>query len=160
MKTNTASEDTWDDYFMKMVTLVASKSKDRSMKCATIIVGEGNTILTTGYNGFPRGVDDDNEEYHKRPAKYAWTEHGERNAIYNAARHGIKLLGSRAYISVHPCVDCARALVQAGIIEVIIPTKENDPFFKMGRWDYWKESFKKATEVLKAGHVMVTEYGI
>lgn len=154
------SENGWDDYFMKMVTLVASKSKDRSMKCATVIVGEGNTVLTTGYNGFPRGVDDDNEEYHKRPAKYAWTEHGERNAIYNAARNGVKLLESRAYITGYPCVDCARALVQSGVVEIIIPTKENDPFFKMGRWDDWEESFNNAKEIFKAGHIMVTEYGV
>jgi len=157
-KVDMRSWDTWDTYFMDMVTLVASKSKDRSMKCGTVVVGEGNTILTTGYNGFPRGVDDDNEEYHKRPAKYAWTEHGERNAIYNAARNGIKLLDSRAYITGYPCVDCARAIVQAGITEIIIPTKKNDPFFKMGRWDDWAESFKQAEELLKAGKVMVTTH--
>lgn len=145
---------------MDMATLVASKSKDQSMQCGTVIIGEGNTILTTGYNGFPRGVDDNNEEYHKRPQKYDWTEHGERNAIYNAARNGVKLLGSRAYITGFPCVECARALVQAGIEEIIVPTKETDPFFKMGRWNDWEESFDKAKKILKAGRVVVTRYAV
>lgn len=152
------SEQTWDEYFMEITTVVASKSKDRSMKCGTTIIGEGHTILSTGCNGFPRGVDDNNEEYHKRPEKYFWTEHGERNAIYNAARNGIKLLGSHAYITGFPCVDCARAIVQAGIIEIIVPTKEYDPFFKAGRWSDWEKSFDKAKELLRAGGVTVTEY--
>ena len=150
----------WTEYFMEMATLVASKSKDQSMKCGTVIIGEGHTILTTGYNGFPRGVDDNNEAYHKRPEKYFWTEHGERNAIYNAARNGVKLLESRAYITGYPCVDCARALVQAGIKEIIVPTKETDPFFKRGRWDDWSKSFEKAKEVLLAGRVLVTRYAV
>jgi len=150
----------WIDYFMEMATLVASKSKDQSMKCGTVIVGEGHTILATGYNGFPRGVNDTNEAYHKRPEKYFWTEHGERNAIYNAARNGVKLLGSRAYITGYPCVECARAIVQAGIGEIIVPTKETDPFFKRGRWGDWTESFDKAKEVLWAGSVVVTRYAV
>ena len=143
-----------------MVMFVASKSKDRSMQCGTVITGEGNTTLTTGYNGFPRGVDDDNEEYHERPEKYYWTEHSERNAIYNAARNGIKLYGSHAYINVHPCVDCARAFVQAGIKTVTIPIKKDDPFYKTGRWTDWEESFFKARELLKAGGVTIKEYAV
>lgn len=154
------SFSTWEGYFMDMATLVASKSKDRSMQCGIVIVGEGHTVLSTGYNGFPRGVDDYNEEYHKRPEKYVWTEHAERNAIYNAARHGIRLLHSTAYINGHPCVECARALVQAGIVGVVIPTKHHDPFYLQGRWTDWEESFTKAREIFKAGNVMVTEYGV
>jgi dCMP deaminase len=150
----------WDEYFMNMAEFVASKSKDRSGKIGTVLVGEGNTVLTTGYNGFPRGVDDENEEYHKRPEKYFWTEHSERNAIYNAARNGIKLYGAHAYSTAHPCVDCARAFVQAGIKEITIPTKHQDPFYKMGRWPDWEESFTKAREVLGAGGIKVRIYAV
>ncbi len=150
----------WTEYFMDMASFVATKSKDQSMKCGTVIIGEGHTILTTGYNGFPRGVDDNNEAYHKRPEKYFWTEHGERNAIYNAARNGVKLLGARAYITGYPCVECARAIVQAGIAEIIVPTEETDPFFKMGRWGDWSESFEKAKQILWAGSVVVTRYAV
>ena len=160
VETDILSESTWDGYFMDMATFVSTKSKDRSMRCGTVIIGEGNCVLSTGYNGFPRGVDDYNEEYHKRPEKYAWTEHGERNAIYNAARNGVRLLGSKAYITGYPCVECARAIVQAGIVEIIVPTKETDPFFLMGRWDDWEESFAKARKILKAGNVRVGEYGV
>jgi dCMP deaminase len=142
---------------MKMAFLVASKSKDLSMKCGTVLVGDGHAVLSTGYNGFPRGVDDSNTERYKRPEKYFWTEHGERNAIYNAARNGIKLLQSTAYVTGFPCVDCARGLVQAGINLVVIPTKETDPFFNEGRWDDWEVSFSKAREVLLEGGVNIME---
>ncbi len=160
MKTNTDSEDTWDTYFMGMAEYVATKSKDRSMKCGCVIVGEGNMMLSTGYNGFPRGVDDDNEAMHQRPTKYVWTSHDASNAVFNAARNGNKLLDSRAYVNAFPCADCARALVQAGVIEVIVPTKKNDAYTKAGRWDDWDESITNAKAIFKAGHVMVTEYGI
>ncbi len=154
------SDPTWEGYFMDMATLVASKSKDRSTRCGIVIVGEGHTVLATGYNGFPRGVDDYNEYYHKRPEKYAWTEHAERNAIYNAARHGIRLLGSTAYTNVHPCIECARALVQAGIKEVTVPSNNDPLFHNLEQRIDWEESFLKAREILSEGHVVVTEYGV
>ena len=152
--------DAWDDYFMKMADLVASKSKDRSGKCGCVVVGNGNTVLSTGYNGFPRGVNDDDEALHQRPTKYIWTSHDAQNAVFNAARNGIKLLGSRLYTNAHPCHDCARAVLQAGIIEVIIPTKHDDLFYKIGRWTDWEESFHNARDIFKAGNIMVTEYGV
>lgn len=147
---------------MDMAYLVASKSKDRSMKCGCVIVGNGNALLSTGFNGFPRLCDDEKEERYQRPEKYNWTEHAERNAIYNAARNGIRLLLSRAYITGFPCVDCARGIVQAGIEEVIIPTKETDPFFLEQRWDDWAESFAKARTIMEEGHVIIREmsYGV
>jgi len=160
VKTDTDSLDTWDSYFMKMASLVATKSKDRSMKCGCVVVGEGNSVLSTGYNGFPRGADDDDEALHQRPVKYIWTAHDAANAIFNAARNGIKLLDSRVYLNAHPCHDCARGLVQAGIVEVIIPTKHNDPFYMQNRWVDWEESFSHSRDIFKAGKVMVTEHGV
>lgn len=109
----------WDDYFMGMAGFVATKSKDRSTKVGCVIVGPDNEVRTTGYNNFPRGVNDDAPERHERPEKYFWTEHAERNAIYAAARVGTPLKGCRAYLPWFPCMDCARALVQSGIAEVI-----------------------------------------
>ena len=145
---------------MDMATLVSTKSKDRSMRCGTVLIGEGHCVLSTGYNGFPCGVDDYNEEYHKRPEKYIWTSHDAANAIFNAARNGIKTLGSKAYLSAHPCVDCARALVQAGIVEVTIPIKIHDPFHRHGRWLEWAESFYNARRIFEAANVKVVEYGV
>lgn len=96
-------------------------SKDTSTKVGCIVIGSQNEILTTGYNGMPRGVNDDVKERHVRPTKYLWFEHAERNAIYNAARIGVSLLNSRAYItSLCPCPDCARAIIQAGIKTIVL----------------------------------------
>lgn len=116
----------WDTYFMKLAAQVSTRSKDRSTKVGCVIVGPDNEIRSTGYNSFPRGIDDHNEARHERPEKYLWTEHAERNAIYNAARVGTPLKGCRAYLPWFPCMDCARALVQAGIIEVISYEPETD----------------------------------
>jgi dCMP deaminase len=109
----------WDSYFIELATLAATRSKDRSTKVGCVIVGPDNEIRSTGYNGFPRGINDDAPERHERPAKYLWTEHAERNAIYNAARSGISLKGCRAFLPWFPCMDCARAIVQSGIVELI-----------------------------------------
>jgi dCMP deaminase len=72
-----------------------------------------------GWNGFPRGVDDDVDERHERPAKYLWTEHAERNAIYNAAAIGAATAGCTMYLPWYPCTGCARAIIQSGISEVV-----------------------------------------
>lgn len=120
----------WDQRFMDLARLVASWSKDRSRKVGAVIVGPGREVVAVGYNGFPRGVDDAVESRHERPAKYRWTEHAERNAIYNAARTGASLAGTTIYLPWYPCMDCARAIVQAGILEVVaIEPDWNDPKF-------------------------------
>ena len=147
----------WAAHYMEMATLVSSKSKDKSMKVGCVLVNPNNTVLSTGYNGFPRGVEEVeySPERHEPPEKYFWAEHAERNAVYNAAFNGVKTQYATTYSTSHPCVDCARALIQSGVAELYIPTKVNDPFFKAGRWDYWEESFMKALEILKAAGVKV-----
>lgn len=109
----------WDTYFMEMATLVSTKSKDRSTRVGCVIVGPNHEVRTTGYNGFCRGVDDDNDDRHQRPEKYLWSEHAERNAIFNAARNGIRTEDCTAYTTVFPCADCARALIQSGIVRIV-----------------------------------------
>uniref|UniRef100_UPI0035253B42 deoxycytidylate deaminase n=1 Tax=Salmonella enterica TaxID=28901 RepID=UPI0035253B42 len=104
-----------DDYFINLARSVSERSKDRSTKVGCVIVGPDNEIRSTGYNSFPRGINDDAPERHARPEKYLWTEHAERNAIYAAARVGTPLKGCRAYLPWFPCMGCARALVQSGI---------------------------------------------
>lgn len=121
----------WDDHFMKLALVVAEQSKDRSRKVGCVIVGPRREIRATGYNGFPRGVNDNVEERHKRPAKYLWTEHAERNAIYNAASSGQSTLGCIIYLPWYPCMDCARAIVQCGIFEVVAVEPDwQDPQYK------------------------------
>lgn len=149
----------WDEMFIEMAMLVAKKSKDPSTKVGCVIVGDDNAVLSTGFNGFPRGVAEDQYKYTpikdslavreelvlledrwERPAKYSWIEHAERNAIFNAARHGIKLAGARAYLNwePHPCADCSRALIQSGIVEIIGP---DIPFGGAGNGTHYDTSF-------------------
>lgn len=94
-----------------------------------MIVGTNNNLRSLGYNGIPRNCDDDAEHRHKRPEKYFYFEHGERNAIYNAARDGVALEGSKIYVGAPPCVDCSRAIIQAGLVELIC-----DSLFVPERW--------------------------
>lgn len=110
----------WDTYFMSLAHAVAAKSKDESTKVGAVIVGPDHEIRSTGYNGFCRGARDDDPARQERPLKYKFFEHAERNAIYNAARSGACTLGCTLYCPWPPCTDCARAMVQAGIKEVVI----------------------------------------
>ncbi|MEZ5353526.1 MAG: deaminase [Bryobacteraceae bacterium] len=110
----------WDRYYLDICKVVASRSKDPNTQVGCVIVGPAHEIRTTGYNSFPRGIRDDVPERLERPTKYHWMEHAERNAICNAARCGTPLEGCRAYVEIMPCMDCGRAIVQAGIREVVV----------------------------------------
>ncbi len=145
------SQRDWDEYFIEMAQLVASKSKDPSTKCGTVLVDSRHSVVSTGYNGLPRNVDDNNPERNERPAKYMFYEHGERNAIYSAARRGASTEGCTAYVVQGlPCCDCARALIQAGIIEVIC-NEATDPEF-LARW---KDSIEATKVMFREAHIMV-----
>lgn len=109
----------WDARYLSLAAQVASWSKDTSTRVGCVIVGTAGQILSTGYNGLPRGVSDTSERM-ARPAKYSWTEHAERNAIYNAARSGLSLVGSTLYTPWHPCAECARGIIQSGIGTVVL----------------------------------------
>ena len=109
----------WTDYFLAMAHLVASKSKDPSTKVGCVVITEDKVVAATGYNGLPRGVEDTAERM-ERPAKYLWTSHAEENAVAQAARVGMKLKGSTAYVTHMPCSRCARTLIQAGIKTVVV----------------------------------------
>lgn len=141
------SQARWDDFFYGMARYAAGKSKDRRTKCGAVIVDDRQSVLSIGWNGFPRGVDDEPLYRHDRPAKYDWTEHAERNAIFNAASRGIPLLGSTIYVTGMPCCDCARAIKQAGIRCVV--TIEPD----------WDDPHLKATQRLHVSKQLLAEGG-
>ena len=107
----------WDQFYMTMAHLVAMKSKDPNTKVGSVIVGRRNNFVSLGFNGLPRGVKDDLPERSERPEKYFWYAHAERNSIYNAAKD---LEGCRLYTQFPPCTDCAIAIIQSGISEVIV----------------------------------------
>ena len=122
------SRESWDRRWMDIARLVSTWSKDRSRKVGAVIVDDRHHVVALGWNGFPRGVDDDVEDRHRRPAKYAWTEHAERNAVFNAAASGNATLGCTIYVPWYPCADCARAIVQAGIGVIVgVEPDWNDP---------------------------------
>lgn len=115
----------WDRYFVDMAVLVSARSKDRSTQVGAVIVRD-QTVISTGYNGFPRGVDDEVDERHERPAKYLWTCHAEENAILNASRIGASTQGSTIYVTpLGCCARCARGIHQAGITRVVVHQSEH-----------------------------------
>jgi dCMP deaminase len=138
----------WTKRWFDMADHYAEWSKDKSTKVGCVIVGSANQILAAGYNGFPRGIDDNVSARHERPVKYMWTEHAERNAIYNAARTGVSLLGSTMYVPWTPCADCARAIIQAGISDLHTVWDPDAP-------ERWRESFKTAEAMLVEAGVNV-----
>jgi dCMP deaminase len=109
----------WNNRFIELCNHISSWSKDASTKVGAVIVDSDKRILSIGYNGFPAGVDDDVETRHERPIKYMFTEHAERNAIFTASRIGVSLVDSTLYCNYFPCPDCARAIIQSGIKNVI-----------------------------------------
>jgi dCMP deaminase len=138
----------WDRRFMELARHVGQWSKDRSRRVGCVIVGPHNEVRAMGFNGFPRGVDDEIEVRHGRPTKYLWTEHAERNAIYNAARAGTSLEGCRMYIPWFPCMDCARAIVQVGIKELVAIKPDLVD-------EQWGEAFQTALELFAETGVRV-----
>ena len=138
--------DEWDIRFMDLAKHIGKWSKDRSTKVGCVIVGPHDEIRSTGYNGFPRNANDQVEHRHQRPVKYKWTEHAERNAIYNASRVGVSLVGCRMYLPWFPCMECARAIVQVGIEELIClePDLSNPT---------WGEDFKNVLELFSEADV-------
>lgn len=109
----------WDEYFMGVALLAAKRSKDPNTQVGACIVDQNNVILTTGYNGFPKGCSDDEFPWNREGeiTKYPFVVHAELNAILNAS--GKSLRGSRLYVALFPCNECAKAIIQAGISEVV-----------------------------------------
>lgn len=115
----------WDEYFMGLATLAGTKSKDPSTKVGCVIVGPDKEVRATGFNGFPRGVADSAHRYGDREGKLLFMVHAEANAVAAAARVGVSLKGCRAFVTKHPCAQCAALLIQAGVEEVISPHYED-----------------------------------
>jgi dCMP deaminase len=142
----------WDKRFMSLARDIATWSKDRSTKIGAVLVGPNREIRTTGFNGFPRGVNDDVESRHQRPDKYFFTEHSERNIVYHAARNGISTEGCTIYVCGRPpCADCARAIIQSGIKEVVLETLEHKSRPEID----WERNTKAAMEMLNEAGVKV-----
>lgn len=109
----------WDEYFMAVAILASMRSKDPSTQVGACIVSPDNIILSTGYNGLPMGCSDDEFPWGRegKETKYPYVVHAELNAILNAS--GKSLRGARIYVDLFPCNECAKAIIQSGISEII-----------------------------------------
>jgi dCMP deaminase len=150
MSLATLSQNRWDRRFFEMCHLIGSWSEDKSRQIGCVIVGNANEVRAVGFNGLPRGVNGDVDTRHSREEgeKYHWFEHAERNAIYNAARIGVAVSGCRMYVTLYPCAECARAIIQTGITSVhTFAPPASDTFFS--------RSFEIAKTMLSEGGVEV-----
>lgn len=109
----------WDEYFMGIATLAAMRSKDPNTQVGACIVNDDNIIVSTGYNGMPKGCSDDEYPWKRtgEDTKYPFVVHAELNAILNAGGRDVR--GSRVYVTLFPCNECAKAIIQSGIKEII-----------------------------------------
>ena len=124
----------WDEYFMGVAMLAARRSKDPNTQVGACIVSQDNIIISTGYNGMPKGCSDDefpwDREGQQDMTKYPYVVHAELNAILNA--NGRDLRGSRIYVALFPCNECAKAIIQSGISEVLyLSDKYKDTMLNM-----------------------------
>ena len=140
----------WDEYFINIAEQVKLKSKDNNTQIGVVIVGKDNEIVSTGYNSFPRGINDDIDERQERPEKYFWFEHAERNAIYNAARIGVSTLGTTMYMTCGiSCADCARAIINSGISTIVLREGRG------AKSPIWEESAKRSMIMFREAGIEV-----
>jgi dCMP deaminase len=141
---NTLSK--WDRRYLALAKEVSTWSKDPSTQVGAVAVGRKKEVLSQGFNGFPRGIQDTPERYQDRSVKYKFVVHAEMNAIYNATYSGTSLDGAILYVYGLPiCSECAKGIIQVGIKKVVIQ--------KSKELDNWNES-------LKLSQAMFVEAGI
>jgi len=145
----------WDNRFMDMAAMVSTWSKDPSSKIGCVAVNSERRILATGYNGFPKGIEDTPVRLHHRATKHSLVVHAEMNALMNALYSGVSLKDSTIYVYGLPiCPDCAKCVIQAGVKRIVIPTDKTDK----GDWQkVWEE---KSLPMFKESGVQVTVLGV
>ena len=143
----------WVEYFLNIANQVKLKSKDRYTQIGVVLVGTDNEIVSTGYNSFPRGIDDNVEARQERPEKYFWFAHAELNSIVNAARIGVSTKDTTMYMTCGiPCCDCARAIINAGVSMIVCNSKDS------AKGELWYQHKKRAIIMLEEAGVEVVEY--
>lgn len=133
---------------MRLAKEVASWSKDPSTRVGAVAIGQKGQVLSQGYNGFPRGIEDKSERMENRDWKYLLIVHAEMNAIYNATYNGVSLDGSTMYVSGLPCCsECAKGIIQVGVSEVVMDGDPKNP--------RWKQSCDLALSMFKEAGIGV-----
>ena len=138
----------WDSRFLRLATHISEWSKDPSTQVGCVVVGPDREIRSTGFNGLPRGIEDNDERLNDREVKYPLICHAEENAIMHAARIGMSLKGCTAYVTWPPCKRCARSLIQAGISSVVYPEDTTIP-------ERWMADFNLSLNMLKEAGINV-----
>lgn len=139
-------EKKWNKRFLDMAHMVAQWSKDPSTKVGAVLTRQDRSVVSVGYNGFPRGCADDEEHYEDRELKYARTVHAEMNCLLAA---GGDRTGHTIYTTNPPCCNCAAAIVQCGIRRVVYPRQDNSYTQR------WHESISRAHQMMREGFVLV-----
>lgn len=140
----------WDTRWMQAAENVAQWSRDPRRKVGCIIVDDDNNQLSGGYNGFPRGIEDD-DRLNQREIKLKMMVHAEANAVAAAARNGHSIKGATAYISHAPCSQCVCLLIQAGISRVVFKKQE-------GHSPEWQEDFQLALDLLDEAQIVFFKF--
>lgn len=136
----------WDERYMSLAKEVSTWSKDPSSKIGAVAIGDKGQVLSQGYNGFPRGIEDTKTRYDNRETKYKYVVHAEMNVIYNATYNGVSLNGATLYVYGLPvCSDCAKGIIQVGIKKVVVP--------RMDIPEVWKESWQRTTQMFNEAGV-------
>lgn len=141
-----ARERVWHRRFLKMAQLVASWSKDPSTKVGAIIVNHKRQVCGTGYNGFPRGIEDTDERLNDRPTKYALVVHAEANAILSATCADLDDFD--LYVTHMPCTGCAKLIIQSGVGTVYVP-------LHTATLPTWSEEQEAAVEMLAEAEIIL-----
>ena len=144
----------WDEYFFRHVYLAASKSKDPRTQIGAALVKNG-VIISEGYNGFPRGVNDNPLDYEDRNIKLSKVCHGEHNSILNCARMGVSSLDSILYTNGTPCEKCSIAVIQAGIKEIVVHKEWEYLFLNNPNSHNWMASDKNSRQMLSEANIPI-----
>ena len=150
---NTWKNPGWDELFMRHAYLIATKSKDKHTKIGAVLVKD-KSVISEGYNGFPRNVNDNIEERNNRPLKYEYIVHSEMNCLCNCSKKGISSDGSTLYCFALPCSNCTKSLINAGIKELVYHKQWDDIGINKNN-DKWKESVKHSEIMLKESSIIV-----
>lgn len=142
----------WDDRFMRLAREISTWSKDPSSQIGAVIVDDERRILSTGYNGFPRGIADTEERLNNKEEKYPRVIHAEMNAILAALYNGVSVKGATLYVWGLPvCADCTKSVIQAGIRRIVMTYPEYAP----EKWQkQWNELSKPMIE--EVGNISIT----
>jgi len=152
-----ANEERWAVYFLRMAQLAASKSKDTTKVGCVLVEPNSYRVLSLGFNGIPRGVQDSREDHperYQRPEKYLYVVHAEANAVAAAAASGTIIKNSVAYCTLHPCIECTKLLIQAGITTVFYL---KEPESLQTQSNNWRELFPIARMIAKEAGVSFIE---